>query len=136
MPGIPRGFSNAHVFPLRLDVDPVALNIDTAVPCALIINELVSNSLKYAFPNGRQGEIRIRLAQVDREYLNLVISDNGVGFPETVSFETTESLGLQLVRSLVEQISGTVQYRNDSGTEFDITFRPIVNERRSELVRG
>lgn len=125
-----------HGIRLRLDVDPVALNIDTAVPCALIINELVSNSLKYAFPNGRKGEIRIRLAQVDREHLNLLISDNGVGFPEAVSFETTESLGLQLVRSLVEQISGTVQYRNGSGTEFDITFRPIANERKSELVRG
>ena len=65
-----------------MDVDPVSFNVDTAIPCALIINELVSNALKYAFPNGKEGEIRIRLTQTDGEHLNLCISDNGIGFPQ------------------------------------------------------
>src|SRR5262249_34592522 len=85
---------------LQLEVEPVALNLDTAIPCALIINELVSNSLKYAFPAGRPGEIRICLTQVIDDELKLVISDDGVGFPHGVTFDTTNSLGLQLVRSL------------------------------------
>ena len=116
---------------LKLDVDPVSLNIDTAIPCALIINELVSNALKYAFPNGRDGEIHIRLEQRTDERLHLVISDNGVGFPAHVSFDTTDSLGLHLVRSLAEQLNGSVQYRHVGGTQFEITFRALTNEGRN-----
>jgi PAS domain S-box-containing protein len=116
--------SNPRGVRLNVEVDRVSLNIDTAIPCALIINELVSNSLKYAFPYGRPGEIRIRLTQGCSDEFNLTIS---------VSFETTDSLGLQLVRSLAEQLNGTVRCRHDSGTEFDIQFR-AVHERKAELV--
>jgi PAS domain S-box-containing protein len=127
--------TSPHAVQLKLEVDPVSLNIDTAIPCALIINELVSNALKYAFPDGRQGEIRIRLAQGADEDLNLVISDDGIGFPSNVSFETTDSLGLQLVRSLADQLNGKVQYRHEHGTEFDIKFR-AAHERKPEFVAG
>jgi hypothetical protein len=116
---------------LKLDVEPVSLNIDTAMPCALIINELVSNSLKYAFPNDRQGEIRIRFAQAHDQSLNLVISDDGIGFPSGLSFEKADTLGLQLVRNLTDQLHGKMQYRVERGTEFDISFRPVANESRN-----
>jgi len=101
------------------------------MPCALIINELVSNSLKYAFPNNRQGEIRIRFAQAHDQSLNLVISDDGIGFPSGVSFEKADSLGLQLVRNLTDQLHGKMQYHVERGTEFDIKFRPVANESRN-----
>src|SRR5262249_6271175 len=108
---------------LNLDVDPVSFNIDTAIPCALIVNELVSNSMKYAFPNSREGEIRIRLTQENDDTMNLVICDNGVGFPDNMSLEHTDSLGLQLVHNLTSQLNGTVQIRNRGGAEVDIRFR-------------
>jgi two-component sensor histidine kinase len=112
-------------------MEPVSFNIDTAIPCALIINELVSNALKYAFPNGRNGEILIRMNQVGSDNLSLVISDNGVGFPKKFTWEQTDSLGLQLVRSLTDQLKGTVEYRHDNGSEFDIRFRPVGAESRN-----
>jgi two-component sensor histidine kinase len=117
---------------VKVEVDRISLNIDTAIPCALIIHELVSNSLKYAFPNGSPGEIRVRLAQGSDDDLNLVISDNGVGFPDDVSEKTTNSLGLQLVRSLTEQLKGKVECRHAKGTEFHIKFRP-VHERKPAI---
>jgi PAS domain S-box-containing protein len=113
---------------LKVDVDPVSLNIDTAIPCALIINELVSNALKYAFPNGRDGEIRIRMNQIGTDDLNLSISDNGIGFPAGISWEHTDSLGLQLVRSLTDQLNGSIQCQLDKGAKFDIRFRPLGTE--------
>jgi len=116
---------------LKVDVDPVSFNIDTAIPCALIINELVSNSLKYAFPNGKDGEILIRLNQTDTEDLNLCISDNGIGFPADVSWEKTDSLGLQLVRSLTDQLNGSITCQLDRGAKFDIRFRPLVSDRQN-----
>jgi two-component sensor histidine kinase len=115
---------------LKVDVDPVSFNIDTAIPCALIINELVSNSLKYAFPNGKDGEILIRLNQTETDDLNLCISDNGIGFPHGVSWEKTDSLGLQLVRSLTDQLNGSIQCQLDRGAKFDIRFRPLVSDRQ------
>jgi PAS domain S-box-containing protein len=120
---------------VKVEVDRISFNIDTAIPCALIIHELVSNALKYAFPDGRPGQIRVRLAQGPDEALTLVISDNGVGFPANVSMETTDSLGLQLVRSLTEQLKGNLQYQHDKGTEFHIKFRP-VHERKPALAAG
>ena len=115
---------------LKVDVDPVSFNIDTAIPCALIINELVSNSLKYAFPNGKDGEILIQLNQTDTDDLNLCISDNGIGFPQGISWEKTDSLGLQLVRSLTDQLNGSIQCQLDRGAKFDIRFRPLVSDRQ------
>jgi two-component sensor histidine kinase len=120
---------------VKVEVDRISFNIDTAIPCALIIHELVSNALKYAFPDGRQGEIRVRLAQGPDEALTLVISDNGVGFPANVSMETTDSLGLQLVRSLTEQLKGKLQHQHDKGTAFHIKFSP-VHERKPALAAG
>jgi two-component sensor histidine kinase len=111
--------------------------MDTGIPLGIIINELVSNSLKHAFPSGR-GEIKIKLHRIDSgkirdddkgagrhgtsEFL-LIVSDNGVGLPEKVDFRHTSSLGLQLVNILVEQIEGSIELVRGAGTEFRIKFR-------------
>jgi two-component sensor histidine kinase len=86
-----------------------------AIPCGLIINELVSNAFKYAFPKGRRGEITVYFAEEDNRKLKLVVRDNGVGFPATMDPVATDSLGLKLVRSLTEQLGGAATYRNEEG---------------------
>jgi two-component sensor histidine kinase len=91
----------------------------------LIINELISNSLKHAFPAGKEGEIRINLRSDNDNKFTLIISDNGVGFPKDLDFRNTETLGLQLVMTLVKQLRGTIELDRSSETEFKITFAPI-----------
>ena len=102
-----------------INVEDVKLNIDTAIPCGLIINELVSNSLKHAFNNGINGQIEITVKK-DYDGYELIISDNGVGFPEDIDFRNTHSLGLKLVNSLVDQINGQIVMNQNQGTEFKI----------------
>ncbi len=131
----------------NLAIAPISLSIDTAIPCGLIINELVSNSLKYAFPDSRNGEICITLqtikgtdeaeaeVQADNltnatsdslsfvqpEQLCLTICDNGIGFPDDLDFTHTSSLGLQLVCRLTKQLQGEIQLDRNQGTRFIIT---------------
>lgn len=112
-----------------IEIDDVNLNIETAVPCRLIINELVSNSLKYAFPSGREGKIILSL-KLRGEYYELIISDNGIGFPEDLDFKNTESLGLQLVNSLVGQINGEIELDRSHGTMFKIIFSELTYKER------
>lgn len=107
---------------MNVVVDKVALHIDQAIPCSLIINELVSNSLKYAFPDNRRGEIRIRLRADANNLYRLEVGDNGVGFPAKVDFRNTASLGLQLVMTFVEQLDGSIERVPCSGTMFVVTF--------------
>ena len=117
---------------LRINIeDGISLDIDKAIPCGLILNELVSNSLKYAFPagaqshpenRGREGEIRIDLRSDKDNECTFIVSDNGVGFPKDLDFRNTESLGLQLVVSLVDQLDGTIELDRSGGTTFKITF--------------
>ncbi len=108
---------------LIVEVDRVPLSIDTAIPCGLIINELVTNSLKYAFPKGRKGEIQVCLHLVGDGEVALTVSDNGVGLPPGFDIERTESLGLRLVTTLADQIDGRVHIGCDVGSEFKISFR-------------
>ena len=107
---------------LHLDMARVHLDINQAIPCALILNELVSNSLKYAFPNGRSGEIRLRLWCDPDGTTHMAVGDNGVGLPAELSPDRTESLGLQLVDSLVRQLRGTLEIHRNGGIEYAITF--------------
>jgi len=110
---------------LNLNVEDIYLGIDAAIPCGLIINELVSNSLKHAFPAGSkssEGEIKIEFLRDDNNKFKLTVSDNGIGFPRDVDFQQTESLGLQLVRILTDQLSGSIELHRSSGTKFIITF--------------
>jgi PAS domain S-box-containing protein len=111
-----------RIIGLKINIPDVRLSIDTAIPCGLIINELVSNILKYAFPNGRAGEIAIDLLPGSDRKLTLCVRDNGIGFPPGLDFTQTSTLGLQLVTSLVYQLRGTVELQANAGTEFRITF--------------
>jgi PAS domain S-box-containing protein len=105
--------------------DDITLDIDTGIPCGLIIDELITNALKYAFSTKNSGMIAIVFRKINERAYELVVRDNGVGFPETVDFKNTESLGMQLVNSLVTQLGGTIAMRRAGGTEFTITF-PVM----------
>jgi len=114
---------------LNMDLEENALfDMDIAVPLGIIVNELFSNSLKYAFNEGKRGEILIRLYKEEKNnethksLFSLTISDNGKGIPEDVELENVESLGLQLVSLLVDQLGGEIKLNRDNGTEFVITF--------------
>jgi two-component sensor histidine kinase len=106
---------------LDLDVGEFYLDIDKAIPCGLIINELVSNAFKHGFPDGNSGKIQVHLDHKLDRY-TLVVKDTGVGFPEDVAMNSTETLGLQLVNDLVKQIEGAYQMQTDGGTSFKIVF--------------
>jgi PAS domain S-box-containing protein len=108
----------------RLEIDDINLNIETAVPCGLIISEIVSNSLKYAFPDNMEGEIYISL-KTSGDKFRLIIGDNGVGLPEDFDFENIGSLGLLLVNNLTEQIDGEIKINSKNGTEYDISFKEL-----------
>jgi PAS domain S-box-containing protein len=103
-------------------------DMDTAVPLGIIVNELVSNSLKHAFTEGEEGEVRIRLCREEKKNgirespFSLTISDNGKGIPENIELESLESLGLQLVSILVDQLDGKIEVKRAQGAEFKITF--------------
>ncbi len=108
---------------LAVEADPVMLDIDTAIPCGLIVNELVSNALKHAFPNGRSGQIGVNIRHEENEQqVWLVVCDDGVGMPEDIDYRKTRSLGLQLVHSLTRQLGGTFELCEGSGTRFEIRF--------------
>lgn len=109
---------------LNINAENVLLGIDSAIPCGLIINELVSNSLKHAFPGDESGEINIFIRSTDEVMIELLIGDNGIGIPKDLDFRKTESLGLRIVNVLVEnQLHGEIILNRDKGTEFKIKFR-------------
>ncbi|MBN1350005.1 PAS domain S-box protein [candidate division KSB1 bacterium] len=108
---------------LQIEVDKVELSIDTAIICGMIINELVSNSLKYAFPENRNGSINIRIFKAINNLVTMIISDDGIGFPERVDFPEAKSLDLQLVDMLVKQIEGKIQLARNHGACFTIQFK-------------
>ncbi len=112
-----------------IDVEDIEIGLDTAIPLGLIINELVTNSLKHAFPEGRKGKIEVSLKQADNKFI-LKISDNGVGMPGGIEFEKTNSLGLQLVDSLVKQLDGTLKMTGENGVEFRIFFTELKYKER------
>ena len=118
-------FIDKDIISLNMNIEDVYLGIDTAIPCGLVINELVTNSLKYAFPDGRKGEIRIDLHRIDNNNgFELVVADNGISIPERLDFRKTDTLGLRLVSILVEdQLLGEVNMDRSRGTEFTIKFR-------------
>ncbi len=119
----------ANTIALKINVDNVLLDINAAIPCGLIINELVANSLKYAFSAGKEGELCIEFSSDKDSNFILIVSDDGVGFPKDLDFQNTKSLGLQLVNALTEQLEGTIELHNHIGTKFIITFtRKIYRE--------
>ena len=114
---------------LKVDAEDIKLGIEQATPLGLIVNELLSNSLKYAFPENRSGEIVIRIRAVEQDSIEFVFSDNGIGIPEDLDWRNTESLGLRLVIILAEnQLDGTVSLDREKGTHFTIRFRHEENQ--------
>jgi two-component sensor histidine kinase/CBS domain-containing protein len=111
---------------LHLEVNDIWLTIDTAIPCGLIINELVSNSLKHAFPTDSQNnKISIKILSLGNDRFRLTVGDNGIGLPQNINFRNTESLGLQLVCTFTEQLEGEIELDVSKGTSFSITFKEV-----------
>lgn len=119
----------------KINVESVMLDIDSAIPCGLILNEIVTNSLKHAFPvniDHEQADLKFNSPEDYREIsiemlqegnsLKMIVGDNGIGFPENIDFKNTDSLGLQLVNTLVKQLNGSIELENGNGTKFIIKF--------------
>jgi two-component sensor histidine kinase/HAMP domain-containing protein len=120
---------NTTAIAMQVKVNAVALSLDLAIPCGLIINELVTNALKYAFPSGNSGEITISLTQQEPDSYTLMVQDNGIGLPEQVNNQPPQTLGLKLVHILTQQLRGTVSVDRHRGTTFVIKFAaPTTHE--------
>jgi two-component system sensor kinase len=118
---------DSQVIESNLDIADVLMSIDTAVPCGLIINELISNSLKYAFPD-RNGTINVYFHRINDSDYCLSISDDGIGLPEDLDIEKTNSLGLQIVNNLINQLDGTLKISKPS--KFEIRFKELKYKER------
>lgn len=114
---------HANQIKLTTHIEPISLDIDTAIPCGLIINELVSNALKYAFPGPRTGEIQVIFQQNPNQ--TLIVRDNGIGLPQDFNLQQTKTLGISLIQGLVKQLRGTLAISGQPGTTVKITFASV-----------
>jgi two-component sensor histidine kinase/PAS domain-containing protein len=115
---------NPDVIKLYINIKDVFLDLNTAIPCGLIINELLSNSLKHAFPDDKKGEINIAMRSLKGNEIELIVTDNGVGLPRKVDFRDTETLGLHLAKILAkDQLHGDIKLDRTKGTSFHIKFK-------------
>jgi PAS domain S-box-containing protein len=114
--------TGSHRITRTIQVDNIELNIDTAIPCGLIVNELISNALKYAFPGDRDGEVRLDFHAQEPNQWVLSVKDTGVGIPEHIDIQKTRSLGLKLVRGFAAQLEGSVEITCSQGTLISINF--------------
>lgn len=113
---------SSQAIQFQLEADPICLNQDTVMPCGLVVNELVTNACKYAFPDAREGEIHLSVKAGAENTLLLTLKDNGVGLPATVNPRKTTTLGLQLVDDMVAQLKGSWTIERSGGTVFQIVF--------------
>jgi PAS domain S-box-containing protein len=107
---------------LEIDVEKLNLNIDTAIPLGLITNEIVSNSFKHGYPNGRSGKIYINIKNIQNNEYEMIIKDDGIGIPDGVNLNNVKTLGLSLIHALVEQIDGKIEIFSKNGLEYKIRF--------------
>ena len=121
---------NSQLIELELDVEGIALNLETAHPCGLIINELVSNAFEHAFPDHRSGKIWVTLHQSSDLIVTLTVRDNGIGFPQNIDFRQVDSLGMELVCTLINQLEGSIELIRDQGTTFSLTFKELQYRQR------
>jgi two-component sensor histidine kinase len=110
---------------LKIDAELVFLNINTAIPCGLIVNELISNALKHGFPDGRKGQLEIHLHRVAGDGYLLRVRDDGIGIPQGLDLRKTETLGMQIINTLVEQIDGRLEFDSQEGTTFRLGFNEV-----------
>jgi two-component sensor histidine kinase len=113
---------HAERIALRIQTETILLDINKAIPCGLILNELISNALKHGFPGGQSGALTIDLRATAGGRVSLTVGDNGVGIPAEMDFRNTESLGLQLVCTLADQLDGTLVLDRERSTTFTLTF--------------
>lgn len=119
---IKNSYSLATAVDIHVDVDDANMNLDMAIPCGLIINELVTNTLKYAYTGRPKGRLSVVLRHLPDHTFSLVVQDNGVGLPADFETRSRSSLGMQLVTVLIHQLGGTVKYENDNGARFTLVF--------------
>jgi len=112
-----------HRVRYELDIENVYLDIETAIPCGLILNELITNAIKHAFPQGTKGQIRISFKSLPESYYELVVQDNGIGIPETAFSSEGTSLGLKLVEVLTQQLGGSYEIQRNKGSTILIRFQ-------------
>lgn len=116
---------------MEIEVEDFNLSIESATTCGMICMELLTNSFKYAFPDNRAGVVRVRFVPITKDDFELIISDDGIGIPESIDYTETESLGMQLVCGLVEQLDGTIELDRSEGT----TFKMKLTDRRRKLFK-
>jgi two-component sensor histidine kinase len=116
---------------IKTNAKNVFMSIGKAIPCGLIINEIVSNSLKHAFPDGKKGKILIDFHLENDNNYSLIVKDNGIGLPEEYNLQNKDTLGLQLVDMLTQQLKGRVELDRNHGTTFKITF-PNLDLKKEE----
>jgi len=116
---------NPGIVRLKIDVKDVFFDINTAVPCGLLVSELVSNSLKHAFPKGRKGELSIEMSPYKEDRIKLIVKDTGIGLDKDLDFKNTESFGLQLVDMLTQQLQGEMEVKKEGGTSFIMLFKKL-----------
>jgi two-component sensor histidine kinase len=124
-----KSYGSNQKIQINTEIEDVSLGIETAVPFGLIINEIVSNSFKHAFPDGMSGEISIKLTR-EGEDLTLIIRDSGIGLSEDLDLNKTKSMGLTLVNALVMQLDGKMELQRDGGTAFKIKFKELEYKKR------
>jgi PAS domain S-box-containing protein len=118
---------------LNYEIEAVSLNLDTAIPFALILNEAVSNSLEHAFRGQPRGNIWVRLRQADEGELILSVQDDGIGLADELETEHPSSLGLRLIRILADQLHGTIEIRRHPGTTITLSTRPNAGEKANDV---
>ncbi len=115
---------------LQVLAEPIYLNLETATPCGLIANELVSNTLKHAFPDGTTGTVSVECYQTGDREIHLFIKDNGIGFPQNLDFRKTNSMGFQVVCTLTDQLEGSIELSRQTGTAFHLNFNELSYSKR------
>jgi two-component sensor histidine kinase len=115
---------------LQVLAEPIYLNVETATPCGLIANELVSNSLKHAFPDGTTGTVSVECYQTGDREIHLFIKDNGIGFPQNIDFRKTNSMGFQVVCTLTDQLEGSIELSRQTGTAFHLKLNELSYSKR------
>ena len=117
---------NPNTVNINTDIEDIFLGIDTAVSCGLIINEMVSNSLKYAFSNCQQGTISITARLTSQDIFSVEYKDDGIGLPSDFDIDSAKTLGLQLISSLTEQLGGELEVSSERGTKFELTDLSVI----------
>jgi len=119
-----KGAYQSDLIKFEVYSEEIELEIDTAIPVGLIINELITNSIKHAFPDGKSGKIEIKFKKMDSNY-SLMVKDDGVGLPEDMEFDKSPNLGIKIINALTNQLDGDIKVTRNNGTCVLITFKDV-----------